>query len=109
MFFDRIVAPRLLGRGGDLAAAEKAQKDELPPLIDYIEGVLPVSGFLVDDRLTLADLAVASPFVNLVHLRMAVDAGHHPRTASFVERMHNRPSYAPLIAKERSFFNRTAS
>jgi hypothetical protein len=38
-----------------------------------------------------------------------VDAGQHPKTAAFVERMHNRPSYAPIIAKERSFFNRKAS
>jgi glutathione S-transferase len=108
MFFNRIVAPRFLGREGDLAAAEKAEKDEMPPLIDYIEGVLPNSGFLVDDRLTLADLAVASPFVNLLHMGIAVDASQHPKTASFVERMHIRPSYAPLIAKERSFFNRQA-
>jgi len=108
MFFNRIVAPRFLGREGDLAAAEKAQKEEMPPLIDYIEGVLPESGFLVDDRLSLADLAVASPFVNLVHMGIAVDAGFHPKTAAFVERMHSRPSYAPLIAKERAFFNKAS-
>jgi glutathione S-transferase len=106
MFFNRVVAPRFLGREGDLAAAEKAQQDEMPPLIDYIERVLPDSGFLVDDRLTLADLAVASPFVNLMHMGIAVDAGQHPKTTAFVERMHDRPSYAPLIAKEKAFFNR---
>ena len=109
MFFNRIVAPRFLGREGDLALAEKAQTDEMPPLIEYIEGVLPESGFLVDGRLTLADLAVASPFVNLLHMGISVDAGQHPKTASFVERMHNRPSHAPVIAKERAFLNRTAS
>lgn len=109
MFFNRIVAPRFLGREGDLAVAKSAQKYEMPPLIDYIEGVLPESGFLVDDRLTLADLAVASPFVNLLHMGIAVDAGQHPKTASFVERMHDRPSYAPLIAKEKAFLNRNAS
>jgi glutathione S-transferase len=109
MFFNRIVAPRFLGREGDLAVAEKAQKDEMPPLIDYIEGVLPDSGFLVDDRLTLADLAVASPFVNLLHMGIALDAGQHPKTASFVARLHHRASYAPLIAKETAFFNRKAS
>jgi len=109
MFFNRIVAPRFLGREGDLALAEKAQKEEMPPLIEYIEGVLPESGFLVDGRLTLADLAVASPFVNLLHMGIPVDAGQHPKTASFVERMHNRPSHAPVIAKERAFLNRTAS
>src|SRR3954447_17521113 len=34
MFFNRIVAPRLFGRLGDLAAADKAEKEELPPILD---------------------------------------------------------------------------
>ena len=34
---------------------------ELPPLLDYIERVMPASGFLVDDRLTLAKPPTATP------------------------------------------------
>src|ERR1700730_16344042 len=41
LFFNRVVAPRFLGRKGDLAAAEKAEIEELPPLLDYIERVMP--------------------------------------------------------------------
>src|SRR3546814_14040293 len=67
MFFNRIVAPKFLGREGDLAAADVAEKDELPKLLAYLEGAIPASGFLVGDRLTLADLAVASPLMNLRH------------------------------------------
>src|SRR4051794_10619145 len=47
MFFNRIVAPRFLGREGDLAAADKAEQEELPPILDYVERVLPESGWLV--------------------------------------------------------------
>jgi len=103
MFFNRLVAPRFLGQKGDVAAADKAEREELPPLIDYIERVIPASGFLVEDRLTLADLAVASPFVNFQHLGVGVDRGKHPRTAAFIESMHARQSFARLIAKERTF------
>jgi glutathione S-transferase len=106
MFFNRLVAPRFLGQKGDVAAADKAEREELPPLIDYIERVIPASGFLVEDRLTLADLAVASPFVNFQHLGVGVDRGTHPRTAAFIESIHARPSFARLIAKERAFFAR---
>ena len=45
------------------------------------------SGFLVDDRLTLADIAVASPFVNFEHLGIKVDSKTHPKTAAFVEKL----------------------
>jgi glutathione S-transferase len=107
MFFNRIVAPRFLGRDGDLAAADKAEKEELPPLIDYIEGVVPQSGFLVDDRLTLADLAVASPFVNLEHVGITVKASTHPKTAKYVAAVLARPSFANVIAKEKAFLARS--
>ena len=73
MFFNRIVAPRFLRREGDLAAADKAERDALPPVLDYLETQTPESNFLVGDGLTLADLAVASPFVNLDHCKVAVD------------------------------------
>ena len=34
-FFNLVVAPRFLKREGDLAVAEKAEKEELPPLLAY--------------------------------------------------------------------------
>ncbi|HWA62211.1 MAG TPA: glutathione S-transferase family protein [Caulobacteraceae bacterium] len=102
MFFNKIVAPRFLGREGDLEAAAAAERDELPPLLDYIEGVLPASGYLVGDRLTLADLAVASPFVNMMHVGFTVDPASHPKTAAFVNRMLARPSFAPWVEQEKA-------
>jgi glutathione S-transferase len=105
-FFNRVVAPRFLKREGDLLVAEKAEKEELPPLLDYLERVMPASGFLVDDRLTLADLAVASPFVNMQHLGSRPDAMKYPKTAAFVQAMLARPSFAALIVKEKIFLSR---
>ncbi|HXU99320.1 MAG TPA: glutathione S-transferase family protein [Caulobacteraceae bacterium] len=106
VFFNKVVSPMFLGRPGDLAAAETAEKDEFPPLVDYLEEVIPASGFLVEDRLTLADLAVASPFVNFAHCGIAVDAARHPKTAAYVEAILARPSFAPIVAQEKQFFAR---
>jgi glutathione S-transferase len=106
IFFNRVVAPRFLGREGDVGAAEKAEKEEMPPLLSYIEQVMPNSGFLVDDRLTLADLAVASPFVNIQHLGITPDAAKYPKTAAFVSSVLARPSFSRLIADERAFLAR---
>ncbi len=102
LFFNRLVAPRFLRREGDLAAADKAEREELPPLFDYIERVMPQSGFLVDDRLTIADIALASPFVNLLHVGVTLDAATHPKAAGFVEAMLARPSFAPMVAAEQA-------
>jgi glutathione S-transferase len=108
MFFNRIVAPRFIGMPGDEDVAQKAEHDELPPILDYVETIVPQGeNYLVGDKLTLADLSVASPFVNLRHLGVGPDAGRHPRTIAYVDRILSRPSFAPLIEKEAALLERT--
>lgn len=109
LFFNRVVAPRFLGRPGDLAAADKAQSEELPPIFDYLERTIPESGYLVEDRLTLADIAVASPFANLDYVGAAPDPALHPRLTAYVGAILDRPSFASWIARERAFLERIAA
>jgi glutathione S-transferase len=105
-FFNRIVAPVFLKREGDDAVAAAALRDEIPPILDYLERTIPASGWLVEDRLTLADIAVASGFVNLLHLGVAADPKTHPTLAAYIEKMHARPSYAEWVAREKTFFEK---
>jgi glutathione S-transferase len=108
MFFNRIVAP-MLGRPADLAAADRAEKELLPPALDYLEGVAPApGGFLVGGRLTLADIAVASPFVNLRHLGLDY-AASHPKAAAYVDAVLARPAFARLIEGETAFLAQRAA
>ena len=108
MFFNRVVAPRFLGREGDLEAADKAECDELPPLLDYIERVIPESGFLVEDRLTLADIAMASPFANFGHMAMDIDASRYPRLTAYTAAILSRPTFSQWIEREAAFLARAA-
>ena len=101
MFFNRIVAPLFMQREGDLAAADKAEREELPPVLDYLEKVVPdAGGCLVGDSFGLADIAVASPFVNLAHLDYAIDATRNGRVAAYVDSILSRPSFRQLIDEE---------
>lgn len=106
MFFNRIVAPVFLKRSGDAAIADQAEREELPKILDYLETAVPEDGYLVGGGLTLADLAVASPLANLGHVDVTIDWQRFPRTAAFAERILSRPSFAPLIARERAFLDR---
>lgn len=108
MFFNRIVAPRFLGREGDLAEAEQAEAEELPPILDYLERIIPDSGWLVEGRLTLADIAVASPFANLRHLGIEIGAENRPKLAAFIEKMLSRPSFKDWVERETAFLARPA-
>ena len=101
MFFNRIVAPRFLGREGDLAAADAAEREELPPILDYLERVVPDAGaYLVGDSITLADIAVASPFANLGHLGCEIASSRHGRVRAWTDSILSRPSFAPWIERE---------
>jgi glutathione S-transferase len=101
MFFNRLVAPKFLKRDGDHATADAAERDELPPILDYLEGVIPASGFLVEDRLTLADIAVASPFANLDWV--GVDYSRWPGVTRYVRAILARPSFAGVVERDRQF------
>lgn len=102
IFGNRFVRPRVLRVDADHAAADAAERDLLPPLFDYLEGVIPDSGFLVEDRLTLADIAVASPCATLGCIGVGVDAGSHPRTAAYIAAILARPSFAAIVEKDRA-------
>ena len=109
MFFNRIVGPRFIGVPGDQNVADTAERDELPPILDYVETIAPDGdGYLVGNKLTLADLSVASPFVNLRHMRTELDQNRFPKTIAYVERILSRPSFAPLVETEAAFLERTA-
>jgi glutathione S-transferase len=102
MFFNRFVAPRFMGRPGDEAAADEAQAVQFPKLVDYLERIIPASGYLVEDRLTLADIAVVSPVVNMGHVGCPINPTSHPKTYGYVEAILARPSYAGMVAKEKA-------
>ena len=110
IFFNRIVAPRFLGRDGDLDAAEIAELNDLPPILEYLERVVPGhEGYLVGDRLTLADIAVASPFANFRHSETKVCPERYPRTVAYVDRILSRASLASLVEQEAAFLAKRAA
>ena len=99
IFFNRAVARRLK-REPDLAAADKAEAEELPGLYDYLEGVLPDSGWLVEDRFTLADLAAGCPLINIGYVSDALDVARWPKVAAWLDRVKARPSVAEAMELE---------
>ena len=107
IFFHRIIAPRFLGRAGDLEVAAASERDDLPPMLDYLERVVPGGdGYLVGDQLTLADIAVAGPFANFSHAGVKIDPDRYPRTVAYVDRMLARPSLAQWIERETAMLSK---
>jgi glutathione S-transferase len=102
IFGNRFVKPRVLKMDADHDAADAAERDLLPPLFEYLESVIPESGFLVEDRLTLADIAVASPFATLGCIGVKPCEENYPKVCAYVRALHARPSFAAIIEKDQT-------
>jgi glutathione S-transferase len=110
IFFNRIVAPRFMGKPCDEEAVREAELNDLPPILDYLEKTVPGDGgYLVGDSLTLADIAVAGPFANFRHTQTNVDPARYPRTVAYAERILARPSFARWVERETEFLARQAA
>jgi glutathione S-transferase len=102
IFGNRFVLPRVLKRPGDHDAADRAEREQLPPLFEHLEGAIPDSGFLVGDALTLADIAVASPFATLGCIDVAPCPKRFPRLCGYLAAIHARPSFAEILRRDRA-------
>ena len=102
LFFNRIVAPRFFNTPSNEEVACECEQKELPVILNYLESVAPDPGqFLVGSRFSVADISVASMFLNYQHANAAMDAKRYPRTFAWVHSMFERPSFAGIIAGEK--------
>lgn len=70
-------------------------KKNVQRYLDHLESELPASGYLVDGRLTVADLNVAS----VVNLASAMAAGKlGPKTAAWLDGLKARPAWKKVAS-----------
>lgn len=101
--FRPLVMARMFGKQPDIERARKTLREDLPPLFDYLEKSIAQRQFLVGDSFGIADISVATQFVNFQHAGATLDAARWPSLAAFLERVHARPSFAECITAERQF------
>ena len=81
----------------------KLTTKRLPPLLEYLEPLMPADGFLFGDFM-MADLSVASPFFNASYAGYEVDAEQYPRLSAMIQRVKEEPAVAGVLAEEAKMF-----
>lgn len=99
IFFNRAVA-RSLKREPNLAAADRVEAEEMPKIYDYLEREMPDSGWLIEDRFTLADLAAACPIINIDYVSDQLTADRWPKVVAWMAQVKARPSVAEALELE---------
>jgi glutathione S-transferase len=96
LFNQVAIKPAVFGEKRDDDVVARTLAEDVPAVLDYLEGELPADGFLFGGTLGLPDAAVASFFRNAELARFRVDSERWPRTAGFVERALGSPPFQRL-------------
>ncbi|MBI1186029.1 MAG: glutathione S-transferase family protein [Alphaproteobacteria bacterium] len=99
VFRARFFNPRI-GKPVDEDLAQKTLREHAPRFFSYFESQLGEGGHFVGDALSLADIAIATHFVNFGYGGERVDPARWPKLAAFVDRTLALPAFAALIEEE---------
>lgn len=88
---------RFMNKEPDLDTARKTYREKLPIPLDYLEGEIADREFLVEDRVSIADITLACVLAQLEFVAGPLDAKRWPGVAGLVERMSQRESFRPCL------------
>lgn len=86
LFNHAVIAPAVWGTPRDRAVIERITREEIPPVLDYLEPLLPAQDFLFGS-LGIADISIAAFLRNAAFARYRVDVVRWPVTAQYVDRV----------------------
>jgi len=84
------------------AVIEKALKEDIPLILDYLENQIPPTNFLYktsttnESSLSIADISIASMFRNASFAKYVIDSTRWPKTFSYIERVLSHDSFQRL-------------
>lgn len=100
IFFQRYMRPRAFSQEPDEELIAKITDKKLPPMLDYLEGHIAADGYLFG-RFTLADLSIASQFINASYAGYEVAASTWPNTAQMITNVRNISPVNAVLEKEK--------
>lgn len=98
-FNELVIRPFVWGEQTDDAVLTKSREQEIPQILDYLEGNMPGEGFLFGE-ISIADVALASFFRNLQMAKFQLDAETWPKTWRLIEEVLQLPSFQQLLPYE---------
>ena len=99
IFFQRFMRPFAFKQDPDEELVSKITDKKLPPLLDYLETLVPADSFIFGEFM-MADLSVASPFYNAGYAGYEVDAKRWPKVAGLIARVREVAEVKAILEKE---------
>jgi glutathione S-transferase len=102
IFRERMVKPILMKQPTDETLVKNLVDNVLPPILAYLEGVVPEKGFLFGAAYPgVADFGIASPLLNGQYGGFEVDGRTYPKLATYFGRVAATPVVTKRLETER--------
>jgi glutathione S-transferase len=105
LFFERVVKKIMKGQT-DETVCRATLTQKLPPLFDYLEKELGNKEYLAGGTFSIADISVCTMLVNFEHAGEKIEPARWPKLATYVARIHARPSFKAFIDEERPYIEK---
>jgi glutathione S-transferase len=99
LFYQKFVRRMVWQEQADEERVSRTLSEDAPAALDYLERELPDAGYLFGP-LGVADIAIASFFVNAGYVGFEVDSRRWPKTARFVGKVLAEPVFRKLMGFE---------
>lgn len=99
IFFQRFMRPFAFKQEADEELVAKIIDKQLPPLLNYLESLVPEDGFVFGE-FSMADMSIASPFYNAGYAGYEVDPDRWPKLSALIKRVKDIPQVKAILDKE---------
>ncbi|MEQ8745400.1 glutathione S-transferase family protein [Pyruvatibacter sp.] len=106
--FRPVALAALMGKEQDKAKAAETMNERMPAMFDYLTTQIGDNEYFAGGAFSIADIAVATQFVNLKYAGFTPDDAKWPALATYVDRIHARASFKVLIDADAPLFAATA-
>jgi glutathione S-transferase len=102
LFRERLLKPKMFNQPTDDAVVRNILDTTMPECLRYLETVVPESGYLVGDSLTIADIAVTTCFIQARYGDFDVDGAVAPRLRRYLDQAFAVPLVTKRLEAERA-------
>jgi glutathione S-transferase len=95
LFRERMLKPKMFNQPTDEALVSNILDSVMPECLAYLESVVPESGYLVGDALSIADISVTTCFIQARYGDFDVDGANAPKLRNYLDQVFA----APLVIK----------
>jgi glutathione S-transferase len=102
LFRERLLNPKMFNQPTNEEVVQNVLDNTMPECLAYLETVVPESGYLVGDSLSVADLAVTTCFIQARYGDYDVDGGAAPKLRNYLDRAFAAPLVVQRLEAEKA-------